>query len=181
VPPAEAPTFPSNPQASKKRNPAPTPSPSPNPTPRPLPDPFRHNEPYHPFCPADDDEKGRKSSMRIEVQYKKGGDYGIPANAPRKMGVTLVQIQNTINEFKVNVEARVPDSKWFPLKDYRSQFNKGIEKALAKAIETNRLRGTDDREYTLSSVQWDEDTGNFVKRGSYRVELVNKSGRNLQG
>jgi len=95
-------------------------------------------------------------------------------NAPWKTGVTLVQIQNTINEFKVNVEARVFESKWFPLKDYRKQFNKGIDKALEKTLETSRLKGTDDRGYTLSSVQWDEDTGNFVNGGSYRVKLVNK-------
>ena len=53
VPPAEAPNFPSNPQASKNRKPAPTPSPSPNPTPI-------------PFCPMDD--KKREHRGRIQAQ-----------------------------------------------------------------------------------------------------------------
>jgi RHS repeat-associated protein len=194
VPPAEAPNFPSNPQASKKRNPSPTPSPSntPNPklTPIPLPAPFRHSEPYYPFCPTDDDKGINIMTVQFQNDKIPGRDGTLQDrvfNTPTR-GVRVGQVVNKFLELRsINQTSGFP----FP-RDHKIAVDKGVTTMIDFVYRVQAGGGAMGRGDTIQTFQWDKDdkkgvnasTGVSRKRirntGDFRIEIENNKGYNLR-
>jgi RHS repeat-associated protein len=124
VPPAEAPTFPSNPQASKKRNPAPTPSPSPNPT-------------TIPFCrPTNDKKKDHRG--RIQAQ---GGNTEKSERWAQLYPLTRVQGLNLLVSLESQLTNRERKDREIPLQKAKEWVNSAASKGGVSAyVQKNFLK-----------------------------------------
>jgi RHS repeat-associated protein len=186
--------FPSNPQASKKRNPSPTPSPSntPNPklTPIPLPAPFRHSEPYYPFCPTDDDKGINIMTAQFQNALKpqrEGTRQKRVLNSTTR-GVRVGQMVNAFLElYSENQSTGFP----FP-KDHELAVRNGVSTMIDFVYKVQRSGGNIATGKTIQTYQWDQNDKKGInartavnretikKTGDFRIEIENNKGYNLR-